>query len=69
MTDSNLKHLELLGKEVSFVVVSKYKDNFIHTLHEGKVTNIVFSLDTCPEISINDGDFYSFNEILEFEIT
>ena len=64
MTDSNIKHLELLGKQVSFVAVSKYGNTFL----EGRVTNIVFSLNRCPEISLNDGDFYSFSEVIDFKV-
>lgn len=64
MTDSNIKHLELLGKQVSFVAVSKYGNTFL----EGRVTNIVFSLNGCPQISLNDADFYSFSEVIDFKV-
>ena len=70
MTAANTNALNLLGKEVSFTYK---KDNFITdrsfvTYTEnfsGVVTNVVLSLNSSPEISVNDVDFYSLDEIFD----
>ena len=64
MTDSNIKHLELLGKQVSFVAVSKYGNTFL----EGRVTDIVFNLHGEHQFSVDDGEFYSFSEVIDFKV-
>jgi hypothetical protein len=65
--------LEMLGKDVSFIHERKleltdtsfitFTENFI-----GTVTNVVLSLTSEPEISINDGDFYCLSELIDFKI-
>lgn len=65
--------LEMLGKDVSFIYERKiqltdssfiiFTENFT-----GTVTNVVLSLTSEPEISINDVDFYSLSELLDFKI-
>ena len=53
--------LEMLGKDVSFIHSRKVELT-------GTVTNVVLSLTSEPEISINDGDFYSLSELIDFKI-
>ena len=65
--------LEMLGKDVSFIHERKVEltDSSFITFTEnvtGTVTNVVLSLTSEPEISINDGDFYSLSELTEFKI-
>ena len=65
--------LEMLGKDVSFIYERKIQltDSSFITFTEnftGTVTNVVLSLTNEPEISINDGDFYSLSELLDFKI-
>ena len=64
MTFSNINALDLLGKQVS------YSFSLGGTIYEtdGQVTSVVLSLTSEPEISINDGDFYSLSELIEFKI-
>ena len=66
--------LDMLGKDVSFIHQRKveltdtsfiiYSENFT-----GTVTNVVLSLTSEPEISINDGDFYVLSELIDFQLT
>ena len=65
--------LEMLGKDVSFIYERKIQltDSSFITFTEnftGTVTNVVLSFTNEPEISINDGDFYSLSELLDFKI-
>ena len=65
--------LEMLGKDVSFTHQHKVEltDKSFVTFSEhlsGTVTNIVLSLSSGPDISINDGDFYSLSDLLDFKI-
>jgi hypothetical protein len=65
--------LEMLGKDVSFIHQRKVEltDTSFITFTEnltGIVTNVVLSLTSEPEISINDGDFYSLSELIDFKI-
>ena len=65
--------LEMLGKDVSFIYERKIQltDSSFITFTEnftGTVTNVVLSLTNEPEISINDVDFYSLSELLDFKI-
>ena len=65
--------LEMLGKDVSFIYERKIQltDSSFITFTEnftGTVTNVVLSLTNEPEISINEGDFYSLSELLDFKI-
>ncbi|WP_396231595.1 hypothetical protein [Acinetobacter baumannii] len=73
MAEANTTVLEMLGKDVSFIYERKVEltDTSFITLTEnftGTVTNVVLSLTSEPEISINDGDFYSLSELLDFKI-
>ena len=65
--------LEMLGKDVSFIYERKIEltDSSFITFTEnftGTVTNVLLSLTSGPEISINDGDFYSLSELLDFKM-
>ena len=65
--------LEMLGKDVSFIYERKFEltDSSFITFREnftGTVTNVLLSLTTEPQISINDVDFYLFSELLDFKI-
>lgn len=73
MAVAHITVLELLGKDVSFIRSRKFKltDTSFITFTEnltGTVTNVVLSLTSEPEISINDGDFYSLSEFLDFKL-
>lgn len=73
MTATHATVLELLGKEVSFIRERKVEltDTSFITFAEnftGTVTNVVLRLTSEPEISINDVDFYSLSELLDFKI-
>lgn len=73
MTFSNIKALELLGKQVSFdskrtVVLTSDSSVTYHQKLSGTVTNIVFNLHSGPEISLNNGDFYVLSEVENFRI-
>ena len=54
----------LLGKEVSFCY--GLKEFTFQT--DGTVTSIVFNLHGEHEFSVDDGGFYSFSEVLEFQV-
>ena len=73
MTVAHTTVLEMLGKDVSFIYERKVEltDSFSLTFTEhfiGTVTNVVLSLTTCPEISINDVDFYSLSDIKDLKV-
>ena len=73
MAVAHITVLELLGKDVSFIRSRKFKltDTSFITFTEnltGTFTNVVLSLTSEPEISINDGDFYSLSEFLDFKL-
>ena len=65
--------LEMLGKDVSFIYELKIQltDSSFFTFTQnftGTVTNVLLSLTSEPEISINDVDFYSLSELLDFKM-
>ena len=64
MTDLNTTVFNLLGKQVSFSISNGYLDFF----EQGTVTNVVLNLTSEPQISINDGEFYSFSKLLDFKM-
>ena len=73
MAVSHTTVLEMLGKNVSFIHQRKVQltDTSFITFTEnltGIVTNVVLSLISEPEISINDADFYSLSELIDFKI-
>jgi microcystin-dependent protein len=64
MTFSNINALDLLGKQVS------YSFSLVGTIYEtdGQVTSVVLNLHGDHEFSVDDGDFFSFDEITDFKI-
>lgn len=73
MTAANTNALNLLGKEVSFdwnceVHLTDHSSINFHEKVSGTVTNIVLGINSEPEISVNDGDFYVLSELQNFEI-
>ena len=64
MTDSNTTVFNLLGKSVSFSISNGF-DTFYES---GVVTVVVLTLAGFPEITIDDGEFYSFSELKDFKI-
>ncbi|WP_109847166.1 hypothetical protein [Acinetobacter baumannii] len=64
MTAANTTVLELLGKQVSFTYVTEWAE----LPKKGTVTYVVLSLNSEPEILIDDGDFISMSEIRDFKL-
>lgn len=71
MTSSNTTVFELLGKQVSFTKDFKVElpdGTFLvdSVEYSGIVTDVILSLIGSPEIAVDNGEFYSFSELLEF---
>jgi hypothetical protein len=67
MTASHTNVLELLGKQVSF---TRKLESGLHVLflnYSGTVTEIVISLTSEPQISIDHGEFFILSELLKFK--
>lgn len=64
MAVANTNLLELLGKQVSFSFLGV--DGV--TYQTGQLTSIVFYLESSSEFTVDDGDFFSFDEITDFKI-
>ena len=67
MTVAHTTVLKLLGKQVSFICSTKIGSDVYSSHHCGTVTSIVFNLTGEPQISVDDGDYYSFSDLIEFE--
>ena len=67
MADANTNLLELLGKQVSFSWLGADGTTFET---DGKLTTIVFHLESSSEFTVDygDGDYFSFDEITDFKI-
>ena len=65
MAVSNTNLLELLGKQVSF---SFLRPDGVTYQTDGQLTSIVFHLESSSEFTVDDGDFFSFDEITDFKI-
>ena len=65
MAVSNTNLLELLGKQVSFSWLGA--DGVTYQI-DGKLTSIVFYLESSSEFTVDDGNFFSFDEITDFKI-
>ena len=61
----NTNLLELLGKEVSFCWLDA--DGVTYET-DGQLTTILFNLESSPQFTVDDGDFFSFDEITDFKI-
>lgn len=68
MTVVDIKALDLLGKEVSFVFVNDLTDEFYAEKYSGIVTSIILSLNFAPQFSINDFDFFEFSRVKDFVV-
>lgn len=55
---------DLLGKQVS------YSFRLGETIYQsdGEVTSVVLNLHGDHEFSVDDGDYYSFSEIIDFKV-
>lgn len=55
---------DLLGKQVS------YSFSLGQTTYEsdGQVTSVVLNLNGDHEFAVDDGDYYSFSEIIDFKV-
>ena len=65
MAVENTNLLELLGKQVSF---SWLGPDGVTYETDGQLTAIIFSLESSSQFSVDDGDFFSFDEITDFKI-
>ena len=65
MAFSNTNLLELLGKQVSFSWLGA--DGVTYNF-EGKLTTIVFDLESSPQFTVDKSDYFSFDEITDFKI-
>lgn len=65
MAVSNTNLLELLGKQVSF---SWLGANGVTYNSEGELTSIVFHLHVTSEFAVDQGNYFSFDEITDFKI-
>lgn len=65
MAVANTNLLELLGKQVSFSWLGA--DGVTYQI-DGQLTSIVFYLESSSEFTVDDGNFFSFDEITDFKI-
>lgn len=65
MAVSNTNLLELLGKQVSFCWLGA--DGITYQT-DGELTAVAFYLNTSSEFAVDEGDFFSFDEIIEFNV-
>jgi hypothetical protein len=65
MAVANTNLLELLGKQVSFSLLGA--DGITYET-DGKLTTIVFHLESSSEFTGCDGDYFSFEEITDFKL-
>jgi hypothetical protein len=74
MAAANTTALELLGKTVSFeyvrfVQLTEHSTaTFSHRV-SGIVTAVVIHISSEPEILIDDGDFYSLSDLVDFIVS
>lgn len=60
--------VELLGKSVSFITSTKVDKKIFVREEKGVVTDVVLNLDGNHQISLDQGDFHTLSEVLEFKI-
>ena len=65
MAVSNTNLLELLGKQVSFSWLGA--DGVTYN-SEGELTSVVFHLHATSEFAVDEGVYFSFDEISEFQV-
>lgn len=64
MTAAHTNVLALLGKQVSFI----YKENGYSFPCIGFITDLVFSSSGEISVSLDQGDFYSFSDLFDFNV-
>ena len=74
MAAANTTALELLGKTVSFeyvhvVQLTKTSTATFNHKVSGVVTAVVIHITSFPEILIDDGDFYSLSDLVDFIVS
>lgn len=65
MAVSNTNLLGLLGKQVSY---SWLGADGVTYQSDGELTSIVFHLHATSEFAVDEGDYFSFDEITEFQV-
>ena len=65
MAVSNTNLLGLLGKQVSY---SWLGVDGVTYQSDGELTSIVFHLHSTSEFAVDEGDYFSFDEISEFQV-
>ena len=60
--------VELLGKSVSFITTTKVGKKIFVREEKGIVTDVILNLDGNHQISLDQGDFHTLSEVLEFQI-
>jgi hypothetical protein len=65
MSVANTNLLDLLGKQVSFSFLGADLITY-HT--DGQLTSIAFHLDSSSEFRVDEGDYFSFDEITDFKL-
>lgn len=65
MSISNSNLLELLGKNVSFSWLGA--EGVVYET-DGELSSIVFNVHRAHEFSVDDGDYFSFSELLDFKV-
>ena len=73
MAVSNTNLLELLGKQVSFeyskhIELTEQTSVTFLKKSSGIVTAVVISLNSEPEFSIDESDFYCMSQVSNFEV-
>ena len=74
MAAANTTALELLGKTVSFeydrhMKLTEQSSIDFREKISGVITSVVLNLSSEPEISVNNGDFYSICDLVDFTIS
>lgn len=65
MSISNSNLLELLGKNVSFSWLGA--EGVVYET-DGELSSIVFNVHGAHEFSVDDGDYFSFSELIDFKV-
>ena len=60
--------INLMGEHVSFVENRKVKGKSFTQNIEGKLTDIVLHLHGDHEFAVDDGDYFSFSQIIDFKV-
>lgn len=60
--------INLMGEHVSFVKNVNISGQFLSQKIEGKLTHIVLDIHGDYEFAVDDGDYFSFSEIIDFKV-